>query len=334
MGNICFPAPCPDYATIKYNASGQQQWVARYNGPGNGDDVASAIAIDGSGNVYVTGGSTGSAGDDDYATIKYNGSGAQQWVARYSAPGSSTDYAYTIAVDGSGNVYVTGQSGSTEALTDYATVKYNASGTQQWVARYNGPANDSDIAVAIAVDSSVTSPTGSAKAQGVITTMLLSNTAHRAHNSGLIATMARGMAMTLSSLRLPLPLTVQVVHRVRAASFSSRRLTRRSMLLLLAGMPPDKNKDSVRFSTRRGLSNRKGSARSASPRVVRSTKKIGDRQIFQRIYEKRLRQQLTRIGHPESLPSFTFRASLYIDVIRAQHLFAVNIRKTIVSKLR
>ncbi|RCK74541.1 MAG: Cell surface protein [Ignavibacteriae bacterium] len=143
-----------DYATIKYNSSGVQQWVTRYNGPGNGNDRATAMAVDGSGNVYVTGSSVGSGTGYDYATIKYNSSGVQQWVARYNGPGNDEDGAIAISVDGSGNVYVTGKSAGSGTRYDYATIKYNSSGVQQWVARYNGPVNYDDYSKAIAVDGS------------------------------------------------------------------------------------------------------------------------------------------------------------------------------------
>src|SRR4029077_17281890 len=144
-----------DYATIKYNSSGEEQWVARYNGPGNNDDSARGIATDSSGNVYVTGWSAaGPTTGFDYATVKYNSAGQEQWVARYSGPGNQADEAAAIAIDNSDNVYVTGSSLNSEANLDYATIKYNSVGQEQWAARYNGPANRHDAAHALTLDSS------------------------------------------------------------------------------------------------------------------------------------------------------------------------------------
>ena len=144
-----------DYATVKYNTSGSQQWVSRYNGPGTSDDYATSIAIDASGNVYVTGEAFFIPNEgSDYATIKYSASGAQQWVARYNGPASSVDVANDIVVDGSGNVYVTGESRGTSTEDDFATLKYNASGVQQCEARYNSSGNTFDLASALAVDAS------------------------------------------------------------------------------------------------------------------------------------------------------------------------------------
>ena len=141
-----------DYATVKYDTNGKQLWVKRYNGRGNAEDWAWAIAVDGSGNVYVTGDSEGSGTGLDYVTIKYNTNGKLLWAKRYNGPGNAKDWAWAIAVDGSGNVYVTGESGGAGTDYDYATIKYNASGKQLWAKRYNGPGNDEDDAEAVAVD--------------------------------------------------------------------------------------------------------------------------------------------------------------------------------------
>ena len=144
-------ASSADYLTIKYTSAGDSAWVRRYEGAVNGQDEANDIAVDDSGNVYVTGTSVGTF--SDYATIKYNSAGTQQWVARYHGPfNTSNDYAHSIALSANGFIYVTGGSQiSSLSTTDIATIKYNASGEQQWLKSYNGPDSQGDIGYHIAV---------------------------------------------------------------------------------------------------------------------------------------------------------------------------------------
>jgi len=140
-----------NYATVKYRSSdGNQEWASVYDG-GFGTDEANAIAVDGSGNAYVTGKSRG-AGGDDYATVKYSTGGVEQWVSRYDG-GFGNDEARAIAVDGSGNAYVTGYVWGSGGNADCATIKYNSAGVDLWVMLYNGPDNDNDWATAIALGS-------------------------------------------------------------------------------------------------------------------------------------------------------------------------------------
>ena len=116
-----------DYATIKYNSAGAEQWVNRYNGSANSADAAFALALDHSGNIYVTGFSSETLTSRDYATIKYNAEGIEQWVIKYNGTANSDDAAIAIAVDDPENVYVTGVSVGVGTGLDFATIKYSQS---------------------------------------------------------------------------------------------------------------------------------------------------------------------------------------------------------------
>ena len=117
-----------------------EAWVARYDGPGNNYDQASAIGVDNSGNVYVGGYSYGGATGADYTTIKYNSAGQQEWVARYNGLGNRDDYLFAMAIDAFGNAYVTGFSVvDSDSHFDCLTIKYDSAGQEQWIARYTAP---------------------------------------------------------------------------------------------------------------------------------------------------------------------------------------------------
>jgi len=147
------------FTTIKYSGAGVPLWTNRYNGPANGGNGSSAIAVDHNGNVFVTGFSCNGTDSttDDYATIAYSNSGVPLWTNRYDGPAKHSDRAQAIAVDSSGNVFVTGYSATAMSITGlilfyYATVGYSSTGTPLWTNRYDGPGNGSDVATAIALD--------------------------------------------------------------------------------------------------------------------------------------------------------------------------------------
>lgn len=143
-----------DYATLKYGSDGSRLWVSRYSGTCElSHDYVYALELDQYGNVYVSGNSGGwSADNADYATVKYDSNGTEQWTARYNGPASGVDRLWDsdcLAVDSSGNVYITGYSDGIGTGDDFATVKYSSSGTELWVARYEGPNQDLSLSIAL-----------------------------------------------------------------------------------------------------------------------------------------------------------------------------------------
>jgi PKD repeat protein len=145
-----------DYTTIKYDTDGNRLWVAFYDGPVNENDMPIAVAVDGAGNVYVTGESKGTGGGSnqtDIATVKYDVNGNQVWVARFNGPADEDDRGTGITVDDTGNVYVTGSTKQSGSGSDFITIKYDADGNQLWAAQYSGAtAQDEDQSFCMAID--------------------------------------------------------------------------------------------------------------------------------------------------------------------------------------
>src|SRR5205085_11341890 len=84
------------WMTVKYNASGEQQWVTEYFGVTSLNEPT-AMVVDDAGNVYVTGSSSRPPIGTEYTTIKYDSAGQEDWVAREH--GNSFDTANAIAID-------------------------------------------------------------------------------------------------------------------------------------------------------------------------------------------------------------------------------------------
>jgi uncharacterized delta-60 repeat protein len=147
-----------DYCTLKYNASGQQQWVQTYNGSSNSTDEANALCFNSNGNIIVTGHSDGSSNPlvSDYAirTICYNTSGAQQWSQSFQGTGNKDENGNAIAALTGGGVIVAGTEQDSESQSDALGLTYTTAGSQGWRSDYHGQGDNSDNVNAIVVDAS------------------------------------------------------------------------------------------------------------------------------------------------------------------------------------
>lgn len=128
------------FAGVAPSAHGQggvPLWTNRFVGPTSGYNPGIAEAVDGNGNVFVTGYRVGNNGKNDYVTLAYSNSGVPLWTNYYNGPANGDSYTRAVVVDNAGNVFVTGKSANTNGDFDYATIKYSGTGTPLWTNRYS-----------------------------------------------------------------------------------------------------------------------------------------------------------------------------------------------------
>jgi len=164
--------PTVDAFVAKYSASGTPVWSRSMGG--DASDAATSVAVDSSGNVAVTGyqastsadyggGTLGTHGGSDIFVAKYASTGGYVWAKTIGGTGS--DAGTGVAVDGSGNVFVTGQFDVSASGVDFGggalfsagnkdvfLVKYSSSGAYLWSKRFGSPGFD--LGGPVAVDSS------------------------------------------------------------------------------------------------------------------------------------------------------------------------------------
>jgi hypothetical protein len=111
-------------------------------------EKAFAVAVDADSNVYATG-EYDVAGTASVLTVKFNSSGTVLWIKPLSSPGTNVR-GYGIAVDPSGNVYITGARGDgSNVQIGVFVAKYNTSGVLQWQRTLSGTYSNQGQAIAV-----------------------------------------------------------------------------------------------------------------------------------------------------------------------------------------
>ena len=122
--------PETDCVTMKLDGStGSIIWSKSYSGAGGSHDAGTNITVDGSGNVYVSGGTYNASLNTDYLAIKYNSSGVQQWASTWDYAGAD-DGGIAVVLGGGSNVNIAGAvTTPTPGVYKMATVRFaNATG--------------------------------------------------------------------------------------------------------------------------------------------------------------------------------------------------------------
>lgn len=141
-----------DFFTVMLKSNGDTVWTRVYNRPTtNLYDEPNAMSIDAQGNIIVAGDSDQDPSpivNNDYLLVKYSSAGSLLFTQSYNSAANNNDRAMAVATDASNNIIVTGRvfNGKDD---DFVTIKYNSTGTQQWLKTYDNSGTDRPTSIGI-----------------------------------------------------------------------------------------------------------------------------------------------------------------------------------------
>lgn len=188
-----------DIFLTKVNSAGVQLWQQQIPGVAGGQDFAAGMAVTDT-YVVLTGGiSTSTATpESDIFTMKLSAAtGSVSWTSTYNGSGNFYDAGKHVAIDGSGNIYVTGGGYNASYNTDYITLKYSPTGSQTWVSIYDYLGFD-DCAIKVATSGSNLTITGAVTTATASTYKLATLTL--AQSTGSLLATNIGTAVTTTSI--------------------------------------------------------------------------------------------------------------------------------------
>jgi hypothetical protein len=131
----------------KYTSSGAVAYTRQFDADAHFWEAgATGVAIDSSGNIFVSGSRTQSNPYKQGAYLrKFNASGTQLWLKSTGDTGDKGYRGKDVAVDNTGNAYLLGDYQYNNSDRDVFVIKYNTSGTQLWQTATNSQWHPSSL---------------------------------------------------------------------------------------------------------------------------------------------------------------------------------------------
>ncbi|MBK8551568.1 MAG: T9SS type A sorting domain-containing protein [Ignavibacteria bacterium] len=140
--------------SLKLFSQPDEEWVRRYNGPGNTFDIVTKLILGNNNDLFVYGNSSGTGSLYDFVIINYDRKGNIKWTQTYNGPGNSTDQISSACIDGENNSYVTGFTTDSAFHNIFTTAKYDSSGNLIWMNEYRNTEASNSYGKDITMDNS------------------------------------------------------------------------------------------------------------------------------------------------------------------------------------